>query len=159
MTENKTQKFTNARLNAVQALYASAFSDEPIEKTVYQFLNKEIGTRILEEDEDGDERFIPLADADSVLFTALVKEVGDKKEQLDEIITSSLSEDWEEDRMEFLLRTILRVGLAEFFVQPNLDAPIIINEYVDMTRSFYDGPEIQLVNAVLDKFSKVIRGI
>ena len=79
MTENKTQKFTNARLNAVQALYASAFSDEPIEKTVYQFLNKEIGTRILEEDEDGDERFIPLADADSVLFTARVKEVGDKK--------------------------------------------------------------------------------
>jgi len=152
-----TQKFTNARLNAVQALYAAQFSDESVEKTVYQFLNKEIGTRILEETQEGEERFLPLEQADAVLFSELVQTADEKKEQLDEIIDGALSEEWDKNRMEPLLRIILRVGLAEFFVQPKLDAPIIINEYVDLARAFYDGPEIQLVNAVLDKFSKVIR--
>lgn len=154
-----TQKFTNARLNAVQALYAADFSGETIEKTVYQFLRGEIGTRILEEDESGDEHFLPLEQADAVLFSELVKTAADKKEQLDKTIDEALSQDWDKNRIEPLLRLILRVGLAEFFVQPHLDAPIIINEYVDLTRAFYDGPEVQLVNAVLDKFSKVIRTI
>ncbi len=154
---SKTQKYTNARLNAIQALYASEFKDDPIEKTVYDFLNKEVGNKVLLENENGEESFIPITDADAELFTQLVKTVKDKKDQIDEIISNSFSKDWDKDRVELLLQNILRTGIAEFFIHPNLDAPIIINEYVDITRSFYDGPEIRLVNAVLDKFAKVIR--
>ena len=32
---SKTQKFTNARLNAVQALYAAQLSDMPITKIIF----------------------------------------------------------------------------------------------------------------------------
>lgn len=155
---NKNQKFTNARLNAIQALYALAFREDAAQATtVYHFLHKQIGNRVIEEDEFG-ERFVPLAtDADAGLFTQLVQTATDKKEQLDEVIQKSLSDEWDKDRLELLLQCILRVGLAEFYVQPNLDAPIIINEYVDITRSFYDGAEINLVNAILDNFSHIIR--
>ena len=154
---SKTQKFTHARLNAIQALYAAEFKDEPIEKTVYDFLNKGVGHQVIIENEKGDESFVPIADADAQLFTNLVKTVKDKKEQIDEIILNSFSKEWDKDRVELLLQNILRAGIAEFFIHPDLDAPIIINEYVDITRSFYDGPEIRLVNAVLDKFAKVMR--
>ena len=58
---SKTQKFTNARLNAIQALYAAEFKDEPIEKTVYDFLNKDVGHQVITETEKGDECFVPIA--------------------------------------------------------------------------------------------------
>lgn len=153
----KTQKFTNARLNAIQALYASEFNDIPIEKITHQFLAKDIGRELIFEDEKGNERFVQIVEADGNLFSKLVQTVQNKKTQIDEIILNSFSENWDKERIELLLQNILRTGIAEFYLQPSLDAPIIINEYVDITRAFYDGAEIKLVNAVLDKFSKIIR--
>ncbi len=153
----KTQKFTNARLNAIQALYASEFNDIPIEKITHQFLAKDIGRELIFEDEKGNERFVQIVEADGNLFSKLVQTVQNKKTQIDEIILNSFSENWDKERIELLLQNILRTGIAEFYLQPSLEAPIIINEYVDITRAFYDGAEIKLVNAVLDKFSKIIR--
>lgn len=154
---SKTQKYTNARLNAIQALYASELNDIPLEKIVFQFLNGEIGSKIIEEDEKGRETFLPLNETDAELFTKIVREVQKRKDDIDNTILASFSPGWDKDRIELLLQSILRAGIGEFFAQPNLDAPIIINEYTDITRSFYDGPEVRLVNAVLDKFAKVIR--
>ena len=37
------------------------------------------------------------------------------------------------------------------------DVPVIINDYVDVTRAFYDGKESGLINAVLDSIAKTIR--
>ena len=68
MTKTNTQKFTNARLNAVQALYASQFSDRPITDIIYQFLNGEIGKDVIEENEKGKESFVALPDMDKELF-------------------------------------------------------------------------------------------
>ncbi len=154
---SKTQKFTNARLNAIQALYASELNDTPLEKIVFQFLNGEIGNRIIDEDEQGHETFLPLNETDTELFTKIVREVQKHKTDIDNTILATLSAGWDKERIELLLQSILRAGIGEFFAQPDLDAPIIINEYTDITRSFYDGPEVRLVNAILDKFSKVIR--
>ena len=154
---SKTQKFTNARLNAVQALYAAQLSDMPITKIIFQFLNGEIGKSVIDENEKGKEEFIVLSDMDHELFTQIVQQASDRNEDLDKIIETAIAEGWQNDRLEVLLVSVLKAGLAEFFVNTTLDAPIIINEYTDIARSFYDGPEVGLVNAVLNKFAKVIR--
>ncbi len=158
MTKTNTQKFTNARLNAVQALYASQFSDRPITDIIYQFLNGEIGKDVIEENEKGKESFIALPDMDKELFSKIVQEADARKDDLNKTIADAVAAGWENDRLEVLLHSILLAGLAEFFVNQNLDAPIIINEYTDITRSFYEGPEVALVNAVLNKFANAIRG-
>lgn len=157
-TVSKTQKFTNARLNAVQALYASEFSDKPINQIIFQFLNGEIGKNVIDENDNGKEEFVVLPDMDHELFSQIVQQASDRKEDLDKIIETAIAEGWQNDRLEVLLISILKAGLAEFFVNTTLDAPIIINEYTDITRSFYDGAEVGLVNAILNKFAKVIRG-
>jgi 3-dehydroquinate synthase len=51
----------------------------------------------------------------------------------------------------------LRAGMAEFLSDWNTDSPIIINEYVDITQSFYSGTEIKIANGILDRFAKIIR--
>ena len=157
-TVSKTQKFTNARLNAVQALYASEFSDKPINQIIFLFLNGEIGKNVIDENDNGKEEFVVLPDMDHELFSQIVQQASDRKEDLDKIIETAIAEGWQNDRLEVLLISILKAGLAEFFVNTTLDAPIIINEYTDITRSFYDGAEVGLVNAILNKFAKVIRG-
>ena len=68
--ENKNQKYTNARLMAVQAVYAHAQSDEDWNKLISRFLLEEMGGSVI----DGDgktEKYIALEPADKELFSAL----------------------------------------------------------------------------------------
>lgn len=153
-----TLKYTNARLNAIQALYALEVNQLPVEKVIFDFLNGFVGKSLVNENDDGKEEIIPLPDMDKELFSKIVQEAHSRREELDKVIFAALKEGWENDRIEVLLQSILRAGLAEFFVNSDLDAPIIINEYVDITKSFYDNAEPALVNAVLHKFSQLIKG-
>ena len=155
---SRTQRFTNARLNAIQAIYASEFSDLPVSQIIFQFLNGEIGKSVIDENEKGKEEFVVLPDMDTELFSKIVQGSENRKEDLSKSILAATSEGWKNERVEILLQSILRAAFTEFIINPSLDAPIIINEYTDITRSFYDGAEVALVNAVLNKFANVIRG-
>lgn len=155
--KNTTQKFTNARLLAVQAVYAKEFSPDSWDKITSRFLLGEIGGRVIKDGVAGRESEIDLQPADAKLFTKLIKEVREKEEEINELIQNNMGEKLDYERLEILMKCILKVGIAEFYANPNLDSPIIINEYIELTHSFFEGPETKIVNAILDKFSKVIR--
>lgn len=151
---NPKQPFTNARLMAVQAYYAKAFSGESWDQIISRFLMEEIGGSVLAGDK---EEVVALTPADKSLFAHLTQYVRDNQADLEKMINSSFSDKIKKDKLELTFKGILLMGAAEFFVNPDLDTPIIINEYVDITRSFYDGAEVKIANAVLDKLAKVIR--
>ena len=154
---NPMQKFTNARLMAVQACYAKEVSEDNWDKIVSKFLLGEIGGQVIEDGIAGREKYVDLQPADAELFTSITREYQDKDEMINEIIRSNLGEKLDFDRMELLLKCILRMGIAEFYANPTLPAAILVNEYVDMTRAFFSGTEAKVVNAILDKFAKVVR--
>ena len=153
---NSKQLFTNARLMAVQAVYAQKQSGESFDKVISRFLLGEMGGEVISE-ENGSEKYITLSEADQSLFAHLTQYVRDNEKQLNEMIDGAFSDKIHPDKVDLTLRAILMVGVGEFFVNPNLDAPIIINEYTDITRSFYAGPQVKIVNAILDKMGKVLR--
>ena len=152
--KNPKQSFTNARLMAVQAYYAKAQTGESWDQVISRFLMEEIGGIVLMGEK---EEPVQLEAADKSLFTHLVQYVRDNEENLEKMIDSAFSDKIKKDKLELTFKGILMMGTAEFFVNPNLDIPIIVNEYVDLTRSFYDGSEVKIVNAVLDKLAHVIR--
>ena len=155
--ENKNQKYTNARLMAVQAVYAHAQSDEEWNKLISRFLMEEMGGSVI----DGNgkaEKYVTLEPADKELFSKLVQYVRDNETNLTETIQAALSDNLKNASLDTVLSALLKVGVAEFYVNPDLDTPIIINEYVDLARSFYEGAEVKITNAVLDKVAKVLRG-
>ena len=153
---NNTLKYTNARLLAVQAVYAQTQSGEEWNSLISRFLLEEVGGQIL--DKVGKtERTIELVPADKELFARLAQYVRDNEVSLSEMINTTLSESVKAGGLDTVLESILKVGVAELYVNPDLDTPIIINEYVDLARSFYDGPEVKIVNAVLDKIAHVLR--
>ena len=151
---NSKQPFTNARLMAVQAYYAKSLSGESWDQVISRFLMEEIGGIVLKDDK---EEVVALEPADKSLFAHLTQYVRDNEKDLEKMITSAFSNKIKKDKLETTFKGILLMGAAEFFVNPDLDTPIIINEYVDLARSFYDGTEVKIANAVLDKLAKVIR--
>ena len=155
--ESNTLKYTNARLLAVQAVYAHTQSPEDWNELISRFLLEEVGGQVLE-GQGKNEKLICLESADKELFAHLTQYVRDNEATVQETILSALSDSVKANGLGLILNCILKVAVAEFYVNADLDTPIIINEYVDLTRSFYDGPEVKIVNAVLDKIAHVLRG-
>lgn len=152
------QKFTNARLLAIQAIYAHEITGEAYDKLTSSFVMGVIGREVLVEHKDEEEYYEPIAPADAGLFTRIMKAYETEQNQIDTAIRASLKKDVLPERLDMTLRAILRAGIAEFYANPDLDTPIIINEYTDIARSFFEGAEVNLVNAILDRFSKILRG-
>lgn len=139
-----------ARLSAVQALYQLAMSGGTTDDIIGQF--GDVGAD--ERTDDGDE---PIAKADINLFAELVRGTYTKMAEIDEMVACCLDDAWPIERMEILLRAILRCSAYELFSQPSVPARVVISEYVRVTDAFFEGKEPALVNAVLDKLARVLR--
>ncbi|GAB5387195.1 MAG: transcription antitermination factor NusB [Alphaproteobacteria bacterium] len=141
-----------ARLRAVQALYTlEQDQDATVQEVVSDFVN-----RVRHEDVDDDGSAAVVADAD--LMGRIIRGVMGRTEDIDGIVQGGLSEKHSVGRLESVLRQILRAGVFELLMHHDTPAPIIINDYIEIGHAFYEGKEPKLVNAVLDKASKVLRG-
>lgn len=152
----KMQKYVNARLMAVQALYMREITGESFNQVVSRFLMGELGGKLFV-DVDNHEEEVVLPAGDMQLFTHLMSEVQERGDDFQNILTSIMREKVDFSKLDLVLKCILTVGVAEFYVSQELETPIIVNEYVDMTRAFYNASEPAMVNAVLDQFAKTIR--
>ncbi|WP_028233185.1 transcription antitermination factor NusB, partial [Pseudochrobactrum sp. AO18b] len=77
---------------------------------------------------------------------------------LDPMIRQSLTEDWPLSRLDSTLRAILRAGIWELRTKKEVPTAVIVSEYVDIAKAFYEEDEPKLVNAVLDRLAFEIRG-
>lgn len=133
-----------ARLAAVQALYSMEITGVTAEQAL-----TELHERAAAEPD--------LAEPDATLVGLLVHGATAEGGALDELIGRSLSRDWTVDRLEAVLRAILRAGAFELKARPQTPARVAISEYVDVAHAFYAGPEPGLVNAVMDKLARLLR--
>jgi N utilization substance protein B len=61
-------------------------------------------------------------------------------------------------RLDATLRAILRAGAWELSAKKDVPVAVVVNEYVDVARAFFDGEEPKIVNAVLDRLARKYRG-
>jgi N utilization substance protein B len=145
-------------LAAVQALYQIDMSQARLEDTLRDFLTGAIGGEVIEEDLDLEtEEVVPLIELNGELFSVLVRGVAAQRARLDEVIDASLSQGWDAERLQPVLRNVLRCGLYELMERQDVPPRAAVAEYVDIARSFYDGPEAGLANAVLDRLARQLR--
>ncbi len=143
-----------ARLVAVQVLYQDSFDQEPL---------AEILRRSLEDADDilngGEGEGELISDRpDPALLAAIVQGVKEHKETLSGMIEGALDARLSASRMEILLRSVLLAGAFELYRNPDAPVAVIVNDYVDVARAFFDAKEPGLVNAVLDRLAKKLRG-
>jgi transcription antitermination protein NusB len=134
-----------ARLAAVQALYQMDVGGVGLMEVVAEYENHRLGQEL-----DGDQYL----KADAAWFRAIVSGVVDQQRNLDPEIRASLTEDWPLSRLDATLRAILRAGAWEIEFKPDVPAAVLVNEYVDIARAFYEEEEPRIVNAVLDRLAR-----
>jgi N utilization substance protein B len=97
-------------------------------------------------------------EADAQWFRAILSGVVEHQKEIDPVIGQSLTEDWPLSRLDSTLRAILRAGVYELMMRPDVPVAVIVSEYVDIAKAFYDEDEPKLVNAVLDRVARRVRG-
>jgi len=142
---------TAARLAAVQAVYEMEMAERSADAVLHDFAADRwaaVGG------EGGPSRRI---DPDAAFLGDLVRGTAGRLADLDGMIGPALSAEWPIERLEAVLRAILRVGAYELFARPDVPLRVIISEYVDIAHAFFDAKEAGLVNAVLDRIGRVLR--
>ncbi|MGH9810901.1 MAG: transcription antitermination factor NusB [Terriglobia bacterium] len=141
---NKAQG-SAARLAAVQALYQMEGNAQTASSVIREYMDFRFGEKL-----DGEAMVTP----DGEQFSRLVSGVAERKGDLDHMIAATLGRERPTDR---LLSCILLCGAWELLARTEIDAPVIISDYLHVTEAFYDQGEKKLVNAVLDKIAANVR--
>jgi N utilization substance protein B len=98
----------------------------------------------------GDLDGVPMDDIDPEFFAVIVTGVGQHRSELDRRIAGALTPDWPLERLDTVLRAILRAASYELLHCSETPAKVIISEYMALADSFFSGREPALVNGVLD---------
>lgn len=138
------RKRTAARLAAVQALYEMDVAEASPDAVIGAVLKD----RWLQSVSDPS-----IAEVDPPHFAEILRAVAERREAIDVALNEALAERMQVDRLEVLLRAILRAGAYELSARHDIPAKVIINEYLEIAHAFYSGKEPGLVNAVLDKMA------
>lgn len=139
---------TTARLAAVQALYEMEVAGKSGHEVVPEFVSRGFSGLI----EGG-----AMAPADPRFFERLVLGVAGEKPTLDPMLANCLQPEGHLERLEVVLRAILRLGAYELLMIDDVPARVAITEYVDLTHAFFAGREPQLVNGILDRIARLVR--
>jgi transcription antitermination protein NusB len=77
----------------------------------------------------------------------------DRREEIDQIIERH-AEHWRMERMAAVDRNVLRTAVAELLGFPETPRPVIINEALEIARTFSAPESVQFINGVLDSVSR-----
>ncbi|EJC70454.1 transcription antitermination factor NusB [Rhizobium johnstonii] len=138
-----------ARLAAVQALYQMDVGGTGVLEIVAEYEAHRLGQEI-----DG-ETYLK---ADAAWFRSIVSGVVRDQVRLDPLIAAALQDDWALSRLDSTVRAILRAGVFEITDRKDVPVAVIVTEYVEIAQAFFDDDEPKLVNAVLDRIAKQVRG-
>ncbi len=138
-----------ARLSAIQALYQMEVSGVGVEAVVREFTEHRFD-RDLDREIEGSK----LAEADEPFFGELVRGVVGHQAAVDRAVVRRLASGWKLERLDATLRAILRAGAFELMQRPDVPVEVVINEYVEIAKSFFEGPEPGFVNGALDAIAR-----
>jgi N utilization substance protein B len=137
-----------ARLAAVQALYQMETASAGAEAVIREFSDHRF---------DRDVEGVRLARADEPFFADLVRGVVAEQGAVDQAVKARLAQGWRLDRIDATVRAILRAAAFELMRRPDVPAEVVIDEYVEIAKSFFEGPEPAFVNGALDAIARDAR--
>ncbi len=149
LTSRQRRARTVARLAAVQALYQMELAGEGVETVISEFANHRF---------DADIEGQPLAEADEAWFADVVRGVVERQRDVDAAIKARLASNWRLERIDSTLRALLRAGAWELRERREVPKEIVIDEYVELAKAFFDDAEARFVNAALDGVARDVRG-
>lgn len=140
-----------ARLAAVQGLFSMELSGAPASAVEHE---GRMGRLPMTHDDADDAPGAGAVDIDEAMFSALVSGAVDQQAIIDRRIAERLAQGWRLERLDAVVRAILRTGVTELLRFRETPIEVVIDEYVEIARMFFDGPEPGFINATLDSVAK-----
>ncbi len=137
-----------ARLAAVQALYQMEAAGAGVETVVREFRDHRF---------EGDLEGEPMAHADEAFFGDLARGVVEAQRDIDLAVTARLASGWRLERLDATVRAILRCAAFELLRRSEIPREVVINEYMEIAKSFFGGTEPGFINGVLDAIARTDR--
>jgi N utilization substance protein B len=148
MSTAPRQSRSVARLAAVQALYQMEVSGAGAEAVIREFSEHRF-----DRDVEGE----TLASADEAFFADLVRGVVSRQQEVDRQVARHLAANWRLERIDATVRAMLRAGTYELAFREDVPTEVVIDEYVELAKSFFEGPEPGFVNGALDAVAGDVR--
>lgn len=120
------------REKVLQALYAYEMSKEPITDVI---------TNILGE--------IKSSHDDFEFAKRLINEAIHHEEEIEKIIRDKVAH-WEFDRIAYIDKILLRMGICELLYFPEIPPKVTINESIEIAKSFSTEQSGKFINGILD---------
>ena len=136
-----------SRLAVVQGLYQMDMAQTDLNEVIQQFTLVRFGEQA---------RF-DFADADLGFFGDLLRGVVQHQREIDPLLDAQLAKGWRLNRIDSILRAVLRAGAFELGHRPDVPTAVVINEYVEVAHAFFSGDEPKVVNGVLDQLARKLR--
>jgi N utilization substance protein B len=154
MANAPTRPRTGSRVAAVQALFQSEQAGDNPETVIDQFVRHRLGATPSQGEsfDDGRVRAVEVP-----LFGRIVREAVARQSTIDQMLAESLPPQWPLDRLDPVLRALMRAGAAELMMETGPPARVVISEYLDVAHGFFVGDEPGMANGVLDRLAHLLR--
>lgn len=86
-------------------------------------------------------------------YEKLVRGTVDRQEAIDQALVEKL-ENWSLARLPKIERTILRMAVYELLYEEEVPERVVLNEAIELSKTFGDDKSSRFVNGVLSKFAK-----
>jgi transcription antitermination protein NusB len=139
---------SRARLATVQALYQMDLAETDLNEVIEEFKQHRLS---------GSGDGSSMADADLEHFAQVLRGVVQRQREIDPLIDQQLATGWRLARIDSIVRAILRAATFELIELPEVPARVVISEYIEVARAFFEGDEPKLVNGVLDQLARKLR--
>ncbi len=120
-----------ARLVAVQYLYSKQFNSSDMPSEFIEFVQS------------------PKKDSDKEFTKKLIEGAIENKQEIDSLISKYAQQG--EDIVSLVDKCILGVGIYELLYLKEIPPPVVINEYVEITKELSKDSSKSFINAILDK--------
>ncbi|WP_341503111.1 transcription antitermination factor NusB [Gallaecimonas sp. GXIMD4217] len=122
-----------ARRYAVQALYQWQMTNDHVSNIEHQFLTEQ-----------------DMNDVDVDYFRNLLTGVAQCKDELDAILSQYVTRPLEE--VDHVEKAVLRLGMYELTKRKDVPYKVVINEAIELAKTFAAEDSHKFVNGVLDKY-------
>lgn len=135
------------REKALQALFPLDFNQELTKKDAINHALSIDRQEFVSEDE---EAFVP------VYLDELVGGVVEHQAELDEIIQNHLRSNWSINRIAKMDLILLRLGIYEMLYNQQVPNRVVLNEAIELAKTFSDDQSRKFVNGILSNVMKEI---
>ena len=87
----------------------------------------------------------------------LVRETTSRVEAIDQLLVAH-AHNWRLERMAVIDRLVLRLAVCELLTHPETPPKVVINEALELARTFSGDESVAFVNGVLDAVRKALPG-